>query len=169
MVTELESKGGKRVRVEENPASAVTQGCTRTPRLLPDEVQDHLIVAINEAGDCFSQYTYLLERAASLPEMDEAAKSHAKLVKGCQSEVWMESRFEDGLMEYRATSDTLIVKGILALLMDIFSHQPPSAVVATPVRFLQETDLADTLESTRLSGVSAMVREIHEQAQMHIG
>lgn len=134
----------------------------------PDEIQSRIIADINKAGDCFSQYTYLLERAALLPEMTDEEKSRASLVDGCQSRVWLLSACEDGVMRYRASSDTLIVKGILALLIEMFSGQAPEDIVGVPLRVLRETDLGETLEVARANGASAMLRDIQKAAQANL-
>lgn len=131
------------------------------------DTQEAIIEAINASGDCFSQYTFLLEKAAALASMSDEEKSHASLVDGCQSKVWLESRYIDGFMYYRADSDTLIVKGLLALLVEICSGRLPSEVIEVSLRFLKETDLGETLEDTRMNGASAVLRDMKVAAAMH--
>ena len=134
----------------------------------PDETQSAIIEDINSSGDCFSQYTYLLEQATTLETMPEELQVDENLVKGCQSQVWIASECVNGLMRYSANSDTLLVKGILAIMLKMFSNQKPEDIVETPIRFLSETELADVLEDTRKNGVQAMLDKIVSAAQMEI-
>ena len=100
--------------------------------------------------------------------MPEELQVDENLVKGCQSQVWIASECVNGLMRYSANSDTLLVKGILAIMLKMFSNQKPEDIVETPIRFLSETELADVLEDTRKNGVQAMLDKIVSAAQMEI-
>lgn len=132
-----------------------------------EETQDAIVEAINASGDCFSQYTYLLEKAAGISSFDEEEKERSSLVDGCQSKVWLSASYDGVLMHYRADSDTLIVKGILALLVEICTARPPEEVIGVSLRFLKETDLGETLEDTRMNGASAVLRDMKAAARAY--
>lgn len=132
-----------------------------------EETQDAIVEAINASGDCFSQYTYLLEKAAEIPSLNDDERQSASLVDGCQSKVWLESSYDGAFMRYRADSDTLIVKGILALLVEICSGRSPEEVLKVSLRFLKETDLGETLEDTRMNGTSAVLRDMKVAAKAY--
>ena len=126
----------------------------------PQETQQQLVADINASGDVFSQYTYLLEMASRLPSMDETAKKRATLVEGCQSQVWLRGHERDGRIYFEATSDTLIVKGLIYLMLSIYSGATAAQIIDTPFTLLSDTELEDTLETARRNGVASILRDM---------
>lgn len=131
--------------------------------------QQKKIDEINALGDCFDQYSYLLYRAGQMPPMDAAYKTDAYRVKGCQSVVWLDLKVCDGVMVMQADSETLLMKGVLAVLADVVNGASPQEICANAITIFDETELAVTFESDRLSGLRSILRRIRQAAQEAAG
>lgn len=126
--------------------------------------QKNMIDEINAAGDCFDQYSYLIFQSGLLPPFPEERRREGHLVKGCQSKVWLNAWKEDGRFRLRADSDTLIIRGVLALLIRLLDGADAREVSETELTLLQETDLAATFTSDRSSGLRAVLQQIRKSA-----
>ena len=131
----------------------------------PQEIQERIVQEIEQAGDAFDQFDYLLAKAARLPEMPEERKVSDVLVKDCQSQVWLYLHDVDGFPVIEADSDTLMIRGTIQILKDMFDGQPPQSVVDCDVNYIQRTDLAYAFDSKRVAGQSAIVARIKDFAQ----
>ena len=121
---------------------------------------------IEQAGDAFNQFDYLLAKAAQLPEMPEERKLAEVLVKDCQSQVWLYLHDVGGCPVIEADSDTLMIRGTIQILKDMFDGQPPQAVIDCDVNYIQRTDLAYAFDSKRVAGQAAIVARIKAFAQL---
>jgi len=126
--------------------------------------QDAIVETINSLGDGFEQYSYLIFRAGQLPPMTSEYKTDEALVAGCQSIVWLRLNVVDGIMNMQADSDTLIIKGILAILAEIVDGCDANELISTPITVLERTDLAATFESERLTGIRSILKSIRDRA-----
>lgn len=126
--------------------------------------QKDMIAGINAVGDCFDQYSYLILQSGLLPPFPGERRREEYLVKGCQSRVWLYTWTEEGRFHLRADSDTLIVRGVLALLIRLLDGADPREVAAAELTLLRETELAATFTSDRSSGMRAVIRRIQESA-----
>lgn len=126
--------------------------------------QKEMIDEINAVGDCFDQYSYLILQSGLLPPFPEERRREEHLVRGCQSRVWLYPWKEDGRFRLRADSDTLIIRGVLALLIRLLDGADAREVSETELTLLQETDLAATFTSDRSSGMGAVLRQIRKSA-----
>ncbi|MCD8116631.1 MAG: SufS family cysteine desulfurase [Oscillospiraceae bacterium] len=124
------------------------------------EKQELMIQNINALGDCFDQYSYLIVKAQQLTPLPEEMKTPAALVPGCQSQVWLYTRTENGRLFILADSDTLILRGVLQILRELFDGENVTEISALPVRLFQETELAATFTSDRNTGVQTILRKI---------
>lgn len=131
----------------------------------PQEIQERIIGEITQSGDPFDQFNYLLMKASQLDEMPDERKVEDVLVKDCQSQVWLYLREVDGCPVIEADSDTLMIRGTIQILKDMFDHQPPEAVVACDVDYIKRTDLAYAFDSKRVAGQVAIVGRIKQFAQ----
>ena len=131
----------------------------------PSEIQERIIREIEQAGDPFDQFDYLLVKAAELPEMPEERKAADVLVKDCQSQVWLYLHEVDGRPLIEADSDTLMIRGTIQILKELFDGQPPQAVVDCEVSYIQRTDLAYAFDSKRVAGQAAIVARIKDFAR----
>ena len=99
-----------------------------------------------------------------LPELDEQSKTDENLVKGCVSRVWLISREEDGKVFYQADSDAALTKGIIALLIDIYSGHSPSEILSADPSFLKDIGIMDNLSMNRRNGLANMIQKIFQFA-----
>ena len=108
--------------------------------------------------DWMDRYEYLIELGRALPLIEEEFKTDAFRVQGCQAQVWLRAAMEDGRVVYRADSDALITKGLIALLVRVLSGQPPDAIARARLGFLDRIGLREHLSPTRKNGLAAMVK-----------
>lgn len=110
--------------------------------------------------DWMEKYEYLIALGKDLPLMAEDQKSDDKIIKGCQSTVWMTAELKEGKVVYTADADALIAKGIVALLIYVLSGEKPQDIVNAQLRFIQEIGLQEHLSPTRSNGLLAMLKQM---------
>ncbi len=110
--------------------------------------------------DWMDKYNYLIELGKSVPKIDDQFKEEKYLISGCQAQVWLHARFEDGRVYYTADSDALITKGIVALLIRVLSGQPPADIVEAEMTFIDEIGLKEHLSQTRSNGLLNMIKQM---------
>ncbi|MGO2294113.1 MAG: SufE family protein [Psychroflexus halocasei] len=110
--------------------------------------------------DWMQRYEYMIELGKSLPMIDDAYKTKDNIIKGCQSQVWVKADFEDGKVIFTADSDAIITKGIIAILIRVFSNQTPEAIMNADTDFLDEIGLKDHLSPTRANGLVSMIKQL---------
>jgi cysteine desulfuration protein SufE len=106
------------------------------------------------------KYQYLIDMGKSLAALDETAKTEDRLIRGCQSRVWLQSSLEDGRVVFRADSDAIITKGLVALMIRVLSGHTPTEIASTPVRVIEVIGLNSHLSPTRANGLLAMVKQM---------
>ncbi len=124
------------------------------------EIQQVLINEFSLFDDWQQRYEYVIELGKSLPEMPEEEKTEDKLIKGCQSQVWLKAYVEDGKLYFDADSDAILPKGIAAMLIRIYSGQPIEDILKSNEDFIQKIGLQEFLSPTRANGLLAMVKQI---------
>ncbi len=127
--------------------------------------QNALVEEINGLGDCFEQYSYLIFRSGQMPEMDDCYKTEENLIRGCQSVVWVQIDIKDGKMYFQADSETLIIRGILAILTELVHGERIAEIAKTPIDIFERTQLAVTFQSDRLSGIQNIIKRIYDAAE----
>lgn len=110
------------------------------------------------------KYEYLIEMGMELPAMKPGSKVDKNLVKGCQSSVWFDVSCQDGLMVFEADSDSLVVKGMVALLNKLFNNQPAKDVLEADLSIFEELGLWRHISSQRSNGLTAMVAHLKAEA-----
>ncbi|GAB4328757.1 MAG: SufE family protein [Bacteroidales bacterium] len=110
--------------------------------------------------DWMDKYNYLIELGKSLPLIDEKYKDEQHLISGCQSRVWLHAELKDGKVVYTADSDAVITKGIINLLIRVFSNQPPEAIADADLSFIDEIGLKEHLSPTRSNGLVSMIKQM---------
>ena len=115
-------------------------------------------------GNWEEKYEYLIEMGMDLPAMNPDKKVDRNLVKGCQSSVWFDVDCQDGLMVFEADSDSLVVKGMVAVLYKLFNHQPAKDVLEADLSFFEELGLWRHISSQRSNGLTAMVAHLKAKA-----
>ena len=115
------------------------------------------------AGDS-GKYEYLIELGKSLPVIDEKNKQEDRLIKGCQSRVWLNTELRDGRLYFTADSDAIITKGIISLLIRVYNGRTPDEILAADNSFIDRIGLKENLSPTRANGLVSMMEQIKEDA-----
>ena len=124
------------------------------------EVQDQLVKEFEELENWEDKYSKIIKFGRELPAMTEEHKTEKNKIDGCQSQVWMHAKFDDGKMYIEADSDAMIVKGLIALLVRVYSGHEPNEVMSSPPEFLQKIGIDNHLSPTRKNGLGAMLKQI---------
>lgn len=139
-----------------------------TPRLQPAQAlldaQAEIVETFGLLEDWTDRYQYIIDLGRQAPPFPEAWKIEEYRLKGCQSQVWIVTTLNDGIMDIQATSDSAIVAGLIALLVRVYSGRKPADILSTPPDFIRQIQLEDHLSPTRSNGLSAMVQQIRQRA-----
>ena len=134
-----------------------------------NELQDEVIEEFSDFEDWMDKYQLLIDLGNELEPLDEKYKTESNLIEGCQSRVWVQADYEDGKLVFKAESDALIVKGIIALLIRallirVLSGHTPQEILDSELYFIDAIGLKDHLSPTRSNGLLAMVKQIRMYA-----
>ena len=124
------------------------------------KIQEELIDEFSMFDDWMERYEYMIELGKSLPLIDEDLKTEDKLIKGCQSRVWLHAENKDGKVIFTADSDAVITKGIIAILIRVFSNQKPEDIIEADTQFIDEIGLKEHLSPTRANGLVSMIKQL---------
>ena len=125
-----------------------------------EEQQQELIDEFSLFDDWMDKYEHLIELGKSLPLIEESLKTDERIIKGCQSKVWLDAKLEGDKVVYTADSDAIITKGIIAVLIKVFSEQTPETIVAADTAFIDEIGLKEHLSPTRANGLVSMIKQM---------
>ena len=130
-----------------------------------NEIQDQIIEEFSVYDEWLDKYEYLIELANTLYVIEDTKKTPDNIIQGCQSRVWLDASLdEDGTLTFRADSDAIITKGIIALLIRVFNHQKPDDIINANLYFIDEIGLSANLSPTRANGLLAMIKQIRYYA-----
>ncbi|MBO7440739.1 MAG: SufE family protein [Bacteroidales bacterium] len=130
-----------------------------------NEIQDQIIEEFSVYDEWLDKYEYLIELANTLDVIEDTKKTPDNIIQGCQSRVWLDASLdENGTLTFRADSDAIITKGIIALLIRVFNHQKPDDIVNAELYFVDEIGLSANLSPTRANGLLAMIKQIRYYA-----
>jgi cysteine desulfuration protein SufE len=121
---------------------------------------DKLIEEFSRINEWEDRYKKIIEIGKGLPPIKEEERIPGNIIKGCQSQVWLISEFIDGKIYFRADSDATIVKGIVALLVNIYSNSTPDEILNTRPDFIEKIGLKEHLSMSRANGLSSMIKQI---------
>ena len=124
------------------------------------EIQDSIVEDFSMFDDWMDRYAMLIEMGKECPIIDDKYRDEAHLINGCQSRVWLNAELKDGKVYYSADSDAVITKGIVNLLIKVFSGQTPEDILAADLSFLDEIGLKEHLSATRSNGLLAMLKQM---------
>ncbi|UMY66275.1 MULTISPECIES: SufE family protein [unclassified Flavobacterium] len=110
--------------------------------------------------DWDERYQYIIDLGKSLPLIDPTYRTDDHIIKGCQSKVWLHAEAREGRVWFTADSDAIITKGIIAILIRVFSGQTPSDIVNADTAFIDDIGLKEHLSPTRANGLVSMVKQI---------
>ena len=129
-----------------------------------NELQDEVIDEFSGFDDWMDRYQMLIDLGNELEPLDEKYKTESNLIDGCQSRVWLQADYHDGVIDFQAESDALIVKGIVALLIRVISGHSPQEILDADLYFIDRIGLHDHLSPTRSNGLLAMVKQMRMYA-----
>ena len=122
-------------------------------------IQNEIVEEFSSFEDWMQRYEYMIELGKSLPLIHSEFKTEENIIKGCQSKVWIHAELDQEQLVFSADSDAIITKGIIALLIRVFSHQPPAAIMEADTGFIDKIGLKEHL-SPRANGLLSMIKQI---------
>lgn len=128
------------------------------------EKQAQLLDELNLFQDWTERYQYVIDLGKKLPPMAEDLQTPDRLIKGCQSQVWLDSSLADGAVSYVADSDSLITKGMIALFVRVLDGQKPDEILQADMSFIDQTGLKEHLAPTRANALTLMATQMKQHA-----
>lgn len=129
-----------------------------------NEIQDEIIEEFSGFDDWMDKYQLLIDIGNEMEPLDKKYKIESNLIDGCQSRVWLVADYHDGVIDFSAESDALIVKGIVSLLIRVYSGHTPQEMLDAELYFIDEIGLKEHLSPTRSNGLLAMVKHARAYA-----
>lgn len=129
-----------------------------------NETQDEIIEEFCQLDDWMDRYQLLIDLGEEQPPLSEEEKTPQNLIDGCQSRVWIVCEETDGILNFRAESDALIVKGLVTLVLRVLSGHTPQDILDADLYFIERIGLTEHLSPTRSNGLLAMVKQIRMYA-----
>ncbi len=124
------------------------------------EKQEEIIDEFAMFDDWDERFQYIIDLGKDLPKIDELYKTEDNTIKGCQSKVWLYAEEKNGNVAFTADSDAIITKGIIAILIRVFSNEKPSEILNANTSFIEEIGLKEHLSPTRANGLVSMIKQI---------
>lgn len=124
------------------------------------ETENEIIDEFSMFEDWMGKYEHIIEMGKSLPMIDEKYKTDDRLIKGCQSKVWMHSELKNGKILFTADSDAIITKGLVALVIRVLSEHTPDEIIDAKMDFVEQIGLKEHLSPTRANGLVNMIKQM---------
>ena len=124
------------------------------------DIQTEIIDEFEFLEDWMERYEHLIALGKSLPLIDEKHKTKDDLISGCQSQVWLHAEKDNDKLVFTADSDAILTKGVIALLLRVFSNQTPEDILNTKLDFIDKIGLKENLSPTRANGLVSMIKQI---------
>lgn len=128
------------------------------------EIENQVVEEFSMFDEWLDKYEYIIELGKSLAAFPESSKTDDKLIKGCQSRVWLDYKLEDGKIHFMADSDAIITKGIISLLIRIYSGRSPKEILSSDFSVVEKIGLRENLSPTRANGLVSMIETIRRVA-----
>lgn len=132
------------------------------------EAENEVVESFSMFDEWLDKYEYLIDLGKNLVGYKEENKTEDRLIKGCQSRVWLDWRMEDGKLFFTADSDAIITKGIISLLIGVYSGRTPSEIASSDFSFVEKIGLKENLSATRANGLASMISTIKQKAKENI-
>lgn len=132
-------------------------------------IEDKIIEDFSLFDDWMGKYEYIIELGKNLPLIDEKYKIDEFKVRGCQSQVWLKSELKNGRLFYKADSDAIITKGLIALMINVLSGQKPDDIVNARLEFLDKIGMKEHLSPNRANGLNSMINYMKKYAMNYTG
>ena len=133
------------------------------------QTETEIIDEFSMFDEWLDKYEYLIELGKALKDYPEDKKTDDRLIKGCQSRVWLDYEIKDGKIFFNADSDAIITKGIISLLIRIYSGRTPQEIAASDFSVVEKIGLRENLSPTRANGLVSMIETIRRVAEENIG
>lgn len=124
------------------------------------DIQEEIVEEFSMFDEWDERYQYVIDLGKTLPLINERYKTDENIIKGCQSKVWLHAEQQDGEVVFTADSDAILTKGIIAILIRVFSHQKPADILGADTAFIDEIGLKEHLSPTRANGLVSMIKQI---------
>jgi cysteine desulfuration protein SufE len=124
------------------------------------DIQNDIIEEFSMFEDWEERYQYMIDLGKTLPLINDQYKTDDNIIKGCQSKVWVHAEMKNGKVIFTADSDAIITKGIIAILIRVFSNQNPRDIIDANTDFIDEIGLKEHLSPTRANGLVSMIKQI---------
>lgn len=122
--------------------------------------QEEIVDEFSMFDNWMQRYEYIIELGKNLPLIQEEFKTDDNLIKGCQSKVWLKGEKNDDKIVFTADSDAILTKGIIAILIRVFSNQTSAEILEADMSFIDEIGLKEHLSPTRANGLVSMIKNI---------
>ena len=123
-------------------------------------IQNEIVEEFDIFDSWMDKYEYLIELGKSVPVINPDNKIEGNIIKGCQSKVWVRAELVDNQIVFKADSDAIISKGIIAILIRVFSHHEPNEIIEANTDFVDKIGLKDHLSPNRANGLSSMIKQL---------
>lgn len=124
------------------------------------EAEDEVVDSFSMYDEWLDKYEYLIDLGKNLAPYPDSSKTDDRLIKGCQSRVWLDYQMKDGKLWFTADSDAIITKGIIYLLVSIYSGRTPEEIASSDFSFIEKIGLKENLSPTRANGLASMIATI---------
>ncbi len=124
------------------------------------EIENQIEEEFEIYEDWLDKYNYLIELGKSLPLIDEQYKTDQYIISGCQSKVWLQASYENGIVNFKADSDAIITKGIVSLLIRVLSGRSPQEIIDAKMEVIDKVGLREHLSPTRSNGLTSMIKQM---------
>lgn len=124
------------------------------------EAEDEVVDSFSMYDEWLDKYEYLIDLGKNLAPYPDSSKTDDRLIKGCQSRVWLDYQMKDGKLWFTADSDAIITKGIISLLVSIYSGRTPEEIASSDFSFIEKIGLKENLSPTRANGLALMIATI---------
>ena len=122
--------------------------------------QDEIVSEFALFDDWMQKYEYMIELGKSLPLISENNKTDDNIIKGCQSKVWLHAELDNDKINFTADSDAIITKGIIAILLRVFSGEHPTEIIESDTEFIDKIGLKEHLSPSRANGLGSMIKQL---------
>ena len=131
------------------------------------ETENEIVEEFSMFDDWMGKYEHIIELGKSLPVIDEKYKTDDRLIKGCQSKVWLHSELKEGKIIFTADSDAIITKGLVAMVIRVLSGHTPDEIITAKMDFVENIGLKEHLSPTRANGLVNMIKQMKLDALVY--
>ncbi len=125
-----------------------------------EDKKEEIIEEFSFFEDWDERFQYVIDLGKELPIIEDQFKTEDNIISGCQSKVWLHAALNNGKIEFTADSDAIITKGIIAILIRVFSNQAPAEILKANLDFIDQIGLKSHLSPTRANGLVSMIKQI---------